>query len=126
MKSVYICQIMSSFFLAKNTSMSSLQKIGSYIRRLRKERKETLHQVAKGTDIDSTILSKIERGIRLPTMLQLRNLGLYFEVSEGFLKSKLIAEKIIKDYGSNEMTYSAIQILNEELAVYAKNTKKNE
>ena len=41
--------------------------IGQFFRELRNEREETLHQVAVGTDIDSPLLSKIERGERLPT-----------------------------------------------------------
>lgn len=41
-------------------------ELGQYLRQLRKEKGETLHQVSKGTDIDSPLLSKIERGERLP------------------------------------------------------------
>jgi transcriptional regulator with XRE-family HTH domain len=40
--------------------------LGQYFRKLRTDKGETLHQVSKGTDIDSPMLSKIERGDRMP------------------------------------------------------------
>ena len=50
--------------------MKTLQSdLGHYLRELRKENGQTLHQVSQGTDIDSPLLSKLERGERLPTIL---------------------------------------------------------
>lgn len=98
--------------------------LGQYLRELRKERKETLHQVSKGTDIDSPLLSKIERGERLPTLEQLKRLSKFFKISESSLKVKHAAEKILKEYGVNEITYDAIQLVNEQLAPYIKKQKE--
>lgn len=99
-------------------------ELGQQIRELRKEKGETLHQVSMGTDIDSPLLSKIERGERMPTLEQLTRLCLYFNVSEPDLKVKYIAEKIIKEYGENETTYEAVQVVCEQLefATYQKKT----
>jgi HTH-type transcriptional regulator, competence development regulator len=104
-----------------NTPKSEL---GQYIRKLRMERNETLHQVSKGTDIDSPLLSKIERGERLPTLEQLKRLSKYYEISESSLKVKHIAEKILKEYGFNETTFDAIQLVNENLVSYKKDSKE--
>lgn len=104
-----------------NTSESSL---GQYLRTLRKERKETLHQVSVGTDIDSPLLSKIERGQRLPTLVQLRSIAKFFKVSEASLKVKYTAEKILKQYGASDTTYAAIQLVNEQLTTYQKKSKE--
>ena len=105
--------------------MTSLKsELGQYLRGLRKERKETLHQVSKGTDIDSPMLSKIERGERLPTNEQLGRLAKFYEVPEASLKVKHTAEKILKEYGANEITYDAIQLVNEQLTTYAKKSKE--
>jgi transcriptional regulator with XRE-family HTH domain len=98
--------------------------IGQFFRELRNEREETLHQVAVGTDIDSPLLSKIERGERLPTTEQLKKLSAYYDVSEEELRVKHTAEKILKEYGANETTYNAIQIVNEQLTDYAKKSKE--
>lgn len=100
-------------------------ELGQYLRELRKERNETLHQVSKGTDIDSPLLSKIERGERLPTLEQLKRLSDFFKVSEAKMKVKHTAEKIIKEYGVNETTLDAIQLVNEQLTNYVKSQKKN-
>ena len=98
--------------------------IGQYFRELRNAKKETLHQVAVGTDIDSPLLSKIERGERLPTSEQLKKLSIYYNLSEEDLKVKHIAEKIMKEDGANENTYKAIQLVKEQLVSYAKKSKK--
>ena len=98
--------------------------LGRFLRELRKERNETLHQVSKGTDIDSPLLSKIERGERLPTLDQLKRLSKFYKVSEASLKVKHTAEKILKEYGVNDTTYDAIQLVNEQLMPYAKRSKE--
>jgi HTH-type transcriptional regulator, competence development regulator len=97
---------------------SQKSELGQYLRELRKERQETLHQVSKGTDIDSPMLSKIERGERLATNEQLKRLAAFYKVSEVSLKVKHTAEKILKEYGINETTYDAIQLVNEQIASY--------
>jgi transcriptional regulator with XRE-family HTH domain len=102
------------------------QDLGQYLRGLRKEKNETLHEVAKGTDIDSPMLSKIERGERLPTAEQLKRLSKFYKVSEESLKVKHTAEKILKEYGINETTYEAIQLVNEQLVEYIKKPKSKE
>lgn len=98
-------------------------ELGQYLRELRKQREETLHQVSKGTDIDSPLLSKIERGERLPTNEQLKRLAKFYKLSELTLRVKHTAEKILKEYGANETTYEAIQLVNEQLISYAKKSK---
>ena len=92
--------------------------IGQFIKNLRTEKAETLHQVSKATDIDMTMLSKIERGERLPTTEQVRKMAAYFILSENELQTKLTAERIIKEYGINETTYNAIKMVEEHLIPY--------
>ena len=96
----------------------SISNIGQYLRKLRVEKNKTLHQVSKGTDIDSPLLSKIERGIRLPTAKQIRMLSAYYKIPESDLIIKVTAEKIIKDYGINETTYEAVTLVKEQLTLY--------
>ena len=88
--------------------------IGLYIKQLRTEKDKTLHQVAVGTDIDATLLSKIERGDRLPTDAQISKIALFFQVPINNLQVLSIARKIIKDYGLNEITMEAIQLVKKE------------
>ena len=97
--------------------------LGKHLRSLRNEKGETLHQVSKGTDIDSPMLSKIERGDRMPTLEQLKRLCLYFKVEEADLKVMHTAEKIIKEYGINETTYEAVKLVEEQLTPFLHNSK---
>lgn len=101
----------------KNQNKSEL---GQYLRDVRKDRNETLHQVSQGTDIDSPMLSKIERGERLPTSEQIKRIAKHFKVPENILRSKLTAEKILREYGANEVTLDAISIVKEEIVKYVK------
>jgi transcriptional regulator with XRE-family HTH domain len=102
---------------------NSNSALGLYFRELRNKKGETLHQVSKVTDIDSPMLSKIERGERMPTLEQLKKLSKYFKVSEADLKVMHTAEKIIKEYGVNETTYAAVRMVEEQITPYLKKSK---
>ncbi|HBX49432.1 MAG: hypothetical protein A2275_04895 [Bacteroidetes bacterium RIFOXYA12_FULL_35_11] len=101
--------------------MKTLQSdLGQYLRALRKEKEQTLHQVSKGSDIDSPLLCKIERGERLPTAEQIKKLSKYFKIAESELKIMVTAEKILKEYGANNTTYEALNLVMEQLTPYIK------
>ena len=96
----------------------SIIEIGLRLKRLRKARLETLHQVSKMADVDSPLLSKIERGERLPTDEQLKRLAEHFEVSIGELQPTLVAQRILREYGATAQTYEAVKLVEEQLALY--------
>ncbi len=98
----------------------SNSELGQYIRNLRTQTYLTLHQLSKEVDIDSPMLSKIERGERLPTPEQIKKIANHFKVPENNLRSKLTAEKILREYGANEVTLDAISIVKEEIVKYVK------
>lgn len=101
--------------------MDTLQlDLGQFIRGLRKEKGQTLHQVSKGSDIDSPLLCKIERGERLPTAEQIKKLSKYYKISESELKVMVTAERIIKEYGVNNTTYDALNLIMEQITPYIK------
>ena len=92
--------------------------VGEMFRDLRKQRKEPMRVVAAAVGIDSTLLSKIERGDRLPTDAQLTSLAAYFKVPVDGLVAQVIAERIIADYGETSATLQAIKIVKERLSGY--------
>ena len=101
--------------------MKTLQSdLGQYLRKLRKEKGQTLHQVSMVADIDSPLLSKLERGERLPTSGQIKKLSKYYNVPESELMVMATAEKIIKEYGVNDTTYDAINLVKEQITPYLK------
>ena len=98
-------------------------QFGNKIRILREEQKMLLRQLAPLLDMDTAQLSKIERGERLATNEQLKRLAAFYKVSEASLKVKHTAEKILKEYGVNETTYDAIQLVNEQIEPYITKSK---
>ena len=92
---------------------------GEKIKTVRKGRGETLHKVAMGTDIDSTLLSKIERGIRLPTNEQILPLAEHFGLDQKQLAIEATAEKILTQYGYSDVTYEAVRYVQEKMQKYS-------
>jgi transcriptional regulator with XRE-family HTH domain len=99
-------------------------KLGEKLRELRKFKNETLNNVSEKLGIDLTLLSKIERGERLPTNDQLEKLSIYYSCELLELKTILVAEKIIKEYGLSEETQNAISIVCDQLEKYIKPNEK--
>ena len=66
---------------------------GEKLKSIRTDRKETLHMVAMGTNIDMTLLSKFERGERLPTNEQILRLAGHFGLDEKQLAVEAMAGK---------------------------------
>lgn len=94
------------------------QTFGETIRAWRKQRGEPLRVVAAVVEIDSTLLSKIERGERLPTQTQLIKFAEYFNVPLDKLAAQVIADRIILEYGHQEATLQALNIVRERIVPY--------
>jgi transcriptional regulator with XRE-family HTH domain len=91
---------------------------GEKLKSVRADRKETLHMVAMGTNIDMTLLSKFERGERLPTNDQIQRLAGHFDLDEKQLAVEATAGKILTEYGYNEITYGAAMYIQERIEEY--------
>jgi transcriptional regulator with XRE-family HTH domain len=88
------------------------------LRALRSQRHEPLRVVAAATEIDSTLLSKFERGQRFPSTAQLARLATYFGVAADDLMAHAIADRIVAEYGEQTATQQALNILRERLSTY--------
>ena len=95
--------------------ISQMEFFGNYIRRLREERRLPLRKVAARLDIDTSTLSKVERGDRPISIEYLKPLSEIFEVSLRDIQVRFIVDTIRKDFGSLEyihegLTESSMQI----------------
>ncbi len=117
---VNICLNISCIFLAMNTQ----QTFGNLIRSLRQQRHEPLRVVAAAIEIDSTLLSKLELGERLPTIQQLHNLANYFNIPLEELTAYVIADKITTSYDYSSTTLQALKIAESRIVSYL--DKQNE
>ena len=87
----------------------------------RENRQETLHKAAMGTDIDSTLLSKFERGKRFPTDKQIQRLAGHYNLDKNQLAVEVIAGKILTKYGYTDLTYGVAMFVQEEMKKYYAN-----
>src|SRR5260221_4239423 len=98
--------------------IESMKSFGETIRTLRKQQGEPLRVVAAAIEIDSTLLSKIERGDRLPTEIQIRRFAAYYQIPVEELAALVIADKILAEHGSHQVTLQAINLVRERMAAY--------
>ena len=80
---------------------TSLPRLGFSLRALREEESLPLWKVAHAAQMDSTLLSKIELGQRLPTREQTAALAKFFRADVTELESMRMAEKFLSDNGHN-------------------------
>ena len=99
------------------------KNVGDLLRALRTQHEKTLHEVSRGTDIDSPLISKIERGERLPTLDQVKKFAKYYKISEKDLTVQLTAARIIREYGFTDTTYDAVSLVKEQIVLYKKRKK---
>lgn len=99
-------------------SVSPPATIGALLRQLRKDRKLPLRTVAAAAEMDSTLLSKIELGQRLPTEDQLRAIAAFFNVSFKELEAKRLAERFWKEYGSSPAAKEVVNLISEQAVEY--------
>lgn len=84
-----------------------------------------LWKVAHAAEMDSTGLSKIELGQRLPTREQTAAFAKFFGVSSTELESMRMAEKFLSDNGHNpEAAALALARIHERAGEYRVKTKR--
>ena len=91
----------------------------AWLRGLREKRDVPLRVVAAAADMDSTLLSKIELGDRLPTDAQADALARYYKVPADEMRSRLVAGRILQQFGDDPMLHDAISIVREETSASA-------
>ena len=77
--------------------LDTFVSIGDTLKEIRETRGFNLQDVALKTDINYTVLSRIETGKRLPTKLQVQSLAYFYNYSEQELIKYLISDKILNE-----------------------------
>ncbi len=91
--------------------MSTDIGLGDLLRRLRTERGEPLRVVAAAVGIDSTLLSRIERGERLPTAPQLQALAAHFGYPAEELEAIWDAARLMRQSWSADAVWRAADVI---------------
>ncbi|MCB0746524.1 MAG: helix-turn-helix transcriptional regulator [Ignavibacteriae bacterium] len=90
----------------------SKMAFGNYIRKLREEKQLLLREVASQMNIDTALLSKIERSTRIARKEQVEDLAKALGVSENELLQLWMADKIvnmIKDESNSTEILNKVQ-----------------
>ncbi len=74
--------------------------IGTNLRKLREEAGLTLKEVAAAVALDVSLLSKVERNIRLPTQEQCNDLAAFYGVSPQALTQERLLSKVYAELGT--------------------------
>jgi transcriptional regulator with XRE-family HTH domain len=93
-----------------------MKSIGELLKQLREEKKQLLREVAAGVNMDQGLLSKIERGERLPTKHQVVKFAHFFNVKGNelilaWLSDKLVNELVDEDLAKEALKIAEIKIL---------------
>ena len=92
-----------------------MNSVGITIRENRKSKNLLLRQLSAILDIDIAILSKIERGERMPTKEQLIKIADALEIDVNILVQNQLAEKILVELSDNINPIEVIKIVQKEL-----------
>jgi len=90
--------------------------LGRLLRKYREEKGDTLRKVAAYLDIDSAILSKIERGHRKATRLQVEKLADYYSVDLKELIVAWLGDKVIDELRGESYAKEAMKVAEEQIS----------
>ena len=88
--------------LSKQISQMAKESFGEYIRRLREEMNIPLRKVAAQLDIDTSTLSKVERGERPMSIDYLKPLSQILKIDYKELQVRFIVDSVNANYGKLE------------------------
>lgn len=87
-----------------------MKTTGKVIREIREKRGLLLRQVAAMLDIDTAILSKIERGKRKATREQITKLADILNINKESLIIQYLSEKILNEIKDEELGIQALKV----------------
>ncbi|WP_010177160.1 helix-turn-helix domain-containing protein [Aquimarina agarilytica] len=83
----------------------------------RENKKLLLREVASMIDVDTALISKIEKGDRKPTREQIKKLAIALDINYSKLLKLWISEKIYEDVKNEDVAIDAIKLTLKRLKV---------
>lgn len=91
-------------------------KLGDYLKEEREKKGLLMRQLGSLIDVDTSLISKIEKGERIPTLEQVSKLSNVLNINEKELKSYWLSEKIFSLLPNDKDVFEkAIELVNVEL-----------
>lgn len=91
--------------------MSKTETLGDIIRGERYKRGLLLREVGAALDVDQALISKYERGQRLPNKNQVIQLAKYYQINENDLIATWLADKILNEILNEKMALRAMHLV---------------
>jgi len=121
---IIILWLQKSFYYFWTLNVKSNHiKLKEIIRELREQNGLLLRQVAAEIEIDQALLSKIERGERMPTKDQVIRLAKFYKVDLNEFLIAFISDKLVYELQNEEVALKAMQVAEKKINYIAK--KKN-
>ncbi|MBM3404821.1 MAG: helix-turn-helix transcriptional regulator [Bacteroidetes bacterium] len=95
--------------------------IGEQIRKLREDQGLPLRKVAAELDIDQSILSKIERGERKASKVQIVQLARMFKVDEKELLINYLSDRVLYDLKDEIFATDVLKVAEKKIRYMTKN-----
>lgn len=105
--------------------MYKMNQFGDYIKNLREHHGLLQRQIAHLLDMDTPMLSKIERGERHAKREHITILSKIFKVKEDVLVSFWLADKVYEVVKDENMALKAIDVATKELRLNFSNNTEN-
>jgi transcriptional regulator with XRE-family HTH domain len=86
-----------------------MDKFGTTLKSLRLKSGLLLRQVAAATEVDTSMISKFEKGGRFPTKEQVEKLAILFHLSEKELLVHAFSEKLIADLSNEPLAQEILE-----------------
>lgn len=98
--------------------------IGDILRKLREEKELPLRKVAAMLDIDTSLLSKIERNERQANRQQIVQLAKIYEVKESQLLVEYFSDIVAYEIAEEESTKQILTVAEEKVKYIKRNEQK--
>jgi transcriptional regulator with XRE-family HTH domain len=95
-------------------------EFGSKLRELRVTKGMQLRKAAAALDIDQSLLSKFERGTRLPNESFINRVARHFQYDETELLALWLSDKLLSQVGSYAIAGKALRIAEQRIRFSAK------
>lgn len=99
-----------------------MESFADQLKRLRKNKGDTLRVVSRNLGIDQAILSKIENGKRQASREVVIKLSSYYKVTERDLLTSWLSDKLLYEVGNDDLALDVLNLAEEKIA-YRKTPK---
>jgi transcriptional regulator with XRE-family HTH domain len=97
-----------------------MKTLGKIIKGERGRRKLLLRHVGAALDVDQALISKFERGVRIPTKEQVNRLAKFYDLDKNELMTARLTDKILFEVENEKMALDAMLLATQKI----KNSKR--